>query len=91
MAPSIPHYFDPRATTVLEAGMTFTIEPMITVGSYRAVMWDDGWTATTEDLQRTAQFEHTVLVLDGGAEILTRLPSEEQPYLPTPQASPATA
>ncbi len=87
MAPSIPHYYDPRATTVLEEGMTFTIEPMITVGSPRAVMWDDGWTATTEDLQRTAQFEHTVLVLDGGAEILTRLPEEEQPYLPSSEST----
>ncbi|MEM9033327.1 MAG: type I methionyl aminopeptidase [Actinomycetota bacterium] len=89
MAPSIPHYYDPRANTVLETGMTFTIEPMITVGSHRGLMWDDGWTAVTEDLQRTAQFEHTVLVLDGGAEILTRLPTEEQPYLPVESATTA--
>jgi methionyl aminopeptidase len=51
--------------------MTFTIEPMITLGTWRHVMWDDGWTAVTADKRRTAQFEHTLLVGDGGAEILT--------------------
>ena len=70
-APSVPHYFDPRATTVMEPGMTFTIEPMITMGTWRCVVWDDGWTAVTADGQRTAQFEHTLVVTDDGAEILT--------------------
>ncbi len=51
--------------------MTFTIEPMITVGSPRHVMWSDGWTAATADGKRTAQFEHTLLVTDDGAEVLT--------------------
>ncbi len=69
--PHVPHHFDPAATTVMEPGMTFTIEPMITIGSWRARMWDDGWTAVTSDGGRTAQFEHTLLVTDGGAEILT--------------------
>ncbi|HEV2890931.1 MAG TPA: type I methionyl aminopeptidase [Frankiaceae bacterium] len=69
--PQIPHYYDPRATTRLEAGMTFTIEPMITAGSWEHRMWDDDWTAVTADLKRTAQFEHTLLVTDDGAEILT--------------------
>jgi methionyl aminopeptidase len=68
------HYFEPRVTTPLEAGMTFTIEPMITMGDWRHRMWDDDWTAVTADLQRTAQFEHTLLVTDDGVEILT-LPS----------------
>jgi len=68
----IPHYFDPRASTVLEPGMTFTIEPMITVGAYQHHLWDDGWTAVTVDRRRTAQFEHTLLVTDDGAEVLTR-------------------
>lgn len=72
--PSIPHYFDPRATTVMEPGMTFTIEPMITMGDWRHVMWDDGWTAVTADGRRTAQFEHTLLVTDHGVEVLTQLP-----------------
>jgi len=67
----IQHYYDPRATTVLEPGMTFTIEPMITMGDWRHRMWDDGWTAVTSDLKRTAQFEHTLVVTDGGADVLT--------------------
>jgi len=67
----IPHYFDQRATTIIEPGMTFTIEPMITVGAWQHQMWDDGWTAVTVDRRRTAQFEHTLLVTDDGVEILT--------------------
>jgi methionyl aminopeptidase len=67
----IPHYDDPRATTVIEPGMTFTIEPMITMGAWQHQLWDDGWTAVTVDRRRTAQFEHTLLVHDDGAEILT--------------------
>jgi methionyl aminopeptidase len=67
----IPHYDDPRATTVLEPGMTFTIEPMLTLGTYEYDMWDDGWTAVTKDHSRTAQFEHMIVVTDTGSEILT--------------------
>ncbi|HEX5366478.1 MAG TPA: type I methionyl aminopeptidase [Acidimicrobiales bacterium] len=67
----IPHYDDPRATTVIEPGMTFTIEPMITLGGIDWELWDDGWTVTTKDKSWTAQFEHTLVVTDGGAEILT--------------------
>ena len=69
--PHVPHHFDPAATTVIQPGMTFTIEPMITLGTWRHVMWDDGWTAVTADRRRTAQFEHTLLVTADGAEILT--------------------
>ncbi len=79
--PNIPHYFDPAASFVLEPGMTFTIEPMITIGDWRADLWDDGWTATTKDLSRTAQFEHTVVLHDDGVEILTVDPSEAQPFV----------
>ena len=68
----VPHYYEPGAATVMEPGMTFTIEPMITMGDWRHVLWDDGWTAVTADGRRTAQFEHTVLVTDDGAEVLTR-------------------
>src|SRR4051794_15325559 len=71
--PSVPHYFERSASMVLEPGMTFTIEPMITMGTWRHDLWDDGWTAVTEDHSRTAQFEHTVLVTDDGVEILTQL------------------
>jgi methionyl aminopeptidase len=69
--PHVPHHFDPSATTVIEPGMTFTIEPMITLGSHRPLLWPDGWTAVTADRRRTAQFEHSLLVTDDGAEILT--------------------
>jgi methionyl aminopeptidase len=68
----IPHYYEPRFTAVMEAGMTFTIEPMISLGDWRVRLWDDGWTAVTADGSRTAQFEHTVLVTDDGVEVLTR-------------------
>ncbi|HEX8804517.1 MAG TPA: type I methionyl aminopeptidase [Acidimicrobiales bacterium] len=69
----IPHYDNPRVTTVIQPGMTFTIEPMITVGAWQHHLWDDGWTAVTVDRRRTAQFEHTLLVTDEGAEVLTRV------------------
>jgi len=69
--PQVPHHFEPTATTVMEAGMTFTIEPMITLGTHQARLWSDGWTAVTADGRRTAQFEHSLLVTDDGAEILT--------------------
>jgi methionyl aminopeptidase len=67
----IPHYDDTRFDTVMEPGMTFTIEPMITLGTIEWDMWDDGWTVVTKDRRRTAQFEHTLVVTDTGAEILT--------------------
>jgi methionyl aminopeptidase len=65
------HYDNPDVHTVLEPGMTFTIEPMITLGTVDYDIWADGWTVVTKDRRRTAQFEHTVLVTDGGSEILT--------------------
>ncbi|PQZ95859.1 type I methionyl aminopeptidase [Arthrobacter sp. MYb227] len=68
----IPHYdAAPAYNRLIEPGMTFTIEPMLTLGSIEWDMWDDGWTATTKDRKRTAQFEHTLLVNEDGAEILT--------------------
>ncbi len=67
----IPHYDDERFDDVIEPGMTFTIEPMLTLGTHDYDLWDDGWTATTKDKSRTAQFEHTLVVTDTGAEILT--------------------
>ncbi len=67
----VPHFDDPRADTVMEPGMTFTIEPMLNLGTHEWDMWDDGWTVVTKDRQTSAQFEHTLLVTDHGAEILT--------------------
>jgi methionyl aminopeptidase len=69
----IPHYYEPRANRVIEEGMTFTVEPMISMGTWRHEMWDDGWTAVTPDRSRVAQFEHTLVVTADGAEILTAL------------------
>lgn len=67
----VPHYDDPALDMVMQSGMTFTIEPMLTLGTIDYDMWDDGWTVVTKDRKRTAQFEHTVLVTDDAHEILT--------------------
>ncbi len=67
----VPHYDEPSATTMMEPGMTFTIEPMLTLGTIDYDTWPDGWTVVTKDRKRTAQFEHTVLVTDSGHEVLT--------------------
>jgi methionyl aminopeptidase len=67
----VPHYDDPSNTVTMEAGMTFTIEPMLTLGVIGYDIWSDGWTAVTKDHKRTAQFEHTILVTEDGHEILT--------------------
>ena len=68
----IPHYDTaPHASEVMEVGMVFTIEPMLTLGDYTWDMWSDGWTVTTKDKSLSAQFEHTIVVTETGAEILT--------------------
>jgi methionyl aminopeptidase len=72
--PTILHYDEPRATTIMEPGMTFTVEPMLTLGGYDWYAWDDDWTILTKDGSWVAQWEHTVVVTDEGADILT-LPS----------------
>ena len=74
-APQIPHYTPNKAIGRMKPGMTFTIEPMINMGSHKDVTWPDGWTAVTADGSWSAQFEHTLLVTDKGCDILTaRLP-----------------
>lgn len=70
----VPHYDEPGRRLVMEAGMTFTIEPMLTLGTYDYEVWDDNWTVVTKDRRRSAQSEHTILVTRTGSEILT-LPS----------------
>ena len=68
----VPHYdAAPAYDTVMEPGMVFTIEPMLDLGSADWEMWDDGWTVVTADRSRSAQFEHTLLVTETGAEVLT--------------------
>jgi methionyl aminopeptidase len=68
----IPHYDSaPQYDTVMEVGMVFTIEPMLTLGTSEWDMWADDWTVLTRDRSITAQFEHTLVVTERGAEILT--------------------
>ncbi|MGZ4438656.1 MAG: type I methionyl aminopeptidase, partial [Nocardioidaceae bacterium] len=67
----VPHYDSSYYDTTIETGMTFTIEPMLCLGTYEWDMWPDDWTVVTKDKKRSAQFEHTLLVTDDGAEILT--------------------
>ena len=67
----IPHYDESYYNDLIEVGMTFTIEPMLNLGTHEWNMWDDNWTVVTKDLKRSAQFEHTLLVTADGAEILT--------------------
>jgi len=67
----IPHYDTVHFDAVIEEGMTFTIEPMLTLGTHTWDMWDDDWTVVTKDRLRSAQFEHTLVVTATGAEILT--------------------
>jgi len=70
----IPHYdAAPRFGDVIAPGMVFTVEPMLTLGTFEWELWDDGWTVVTADKKRTAQFEHTILITDQGPEILTVL------------------
>ena len=67
----IPHYDSAVHNQLMEVGMTFTIEPMLTLGTFEYHTWADGWTVVTADGKRSAQFEHTLVVTDNGAEILT--------------------
>ncbi len=76
------HYYDSRSSTVMREGMTFTIEPMITLGTINYKIWDDDWTAVTADGKRTAQFEHTIVVTADGADVLTGGPGTASPTAP---------
>jgi len=67
----IPHYDVPAYNTVMRPGMTFTIEPMLTLGDQASHVWDDGWTVVTNDGSRCAQWESTLVVTPTGAEVLT--------------------
>jgi methionyl aminopeptidase len=67
----VPHFDDPSVGVIMEPGMTFTIEPMLTLGTIDYDIWPDGWTVVTADRKRTAQFEHTLAVTADGYEILT--------------------
>jgi methionyl aminopeptidase len=68
----VPHYDTEHFDTIMQEGMTFTIEPMLTLGTHTWDMWADDWTVVTKDRLRSAQFEHTLVVTAEGAEILTK-------------------
>lgn len=72
--PQIPNYYDPRVGRVqLRPGMTFALEPMVNVGTWKTRVLDNMWTVVTADGKRSAHFEHTIAVTENGPEILTRL------------------
>lgn len=78
--PQVLHYGQAGTGMILQAGMTFTIEPMVNAGTYKCkVSKKDGWTATTKDGQPSAQWEHTLLVTDDGVEVLTLRSNEDFP------------
>ncbi|KAI0449738.1 methionine aminopeptidase 1 [Xylaria acuta] len=81
--PWIPHYAKNKAAGVCKPGLTFTIEPIITLGKPHDLYWPDNWTNVTVDGKRTAQFEHTLLVTETGVEILTAR-NEDSPGGPIP-------
>lgn len=70
-APNVPHYSRNKAIGVMKPGHTFTIEPMLSLGSFKDQTWPDNWTAVTSDGKWSAQFEHTMMVTETGVEILT--------------------
>lgn len=70
--PEIYHFEnDYEIGDVMRPGMTFTIEPILSLGTEELELWEDGWTTTTMDGSRTSQFEHTILITDDACEILT--------------------
>ena len=74
--PSVPHYGTPGTGMRLRPGMTFTIEPMVNLGTFEIDHLDDGWTVLTRDRSLTAQFEHTIVVTRTGCDVLTRRASQ---------------
>ncbi len=77
--PQVLHYYSAKEDDViLQPGMTFTIEPMINLGKRHVKLLPDKWTVVTKDHKLSAQWEHTILVTDKGAEVLTLAPYEKQ-------------
>ena len=74
--PQVLHYGEPNTGLPLEAGMCFTIEPMLNAGSHHSRLKPDGWTVVTRDGRLSAQYEHSIAVTESGFEVLTRRPDE---------------
>ncbi len=81
--PNVLHYGKKGEGIKLEAGMIFTVEPMVNVGNFNTKILSDGWTAVTKDKSLSAQFEHTIGVTDTGVEIFTKSKKnyKQPPYL----------
>jgi len=95
-APQVPHYGTRGAGKRIKAGMVFTIEPMINLGKYDCEVLADKWTVLTADRSLSAQFEHTIVVTQNGAEVLTQRSaplkhSEDKPWAKLGQLSTAAA
>ncbi|KAI9771770.1 MAG: Methionine aminopeptidase 1 [Geoglossum umbratile] len=91
-APNVPHYAKNKAVGKAKPGVCFTIEPMISLGTYKDKTWPDDWTSVTIDGSRTAQFEHTLLVTEDGVEILTaRLEDSPGGKVPMPVGADSTS
>jgi methionyl aminopeptidase len=71
--PQIPNFGSPHQGPRLEGGMVFALEPMVNEGTYEVKILSDGWTVVTADGKRSAHFEHTIAITDGGPEILSIL------------------
>ena len=71
MYPNILNYYNPDVGVILQPGMFITVEPILTIGSGKTILLDDGWTVVSSDGQPCAQFEHTVAVTEFGYEVLT--------------------
>jgi methionyl aminopeptidase len=78
-APSVPHYSKNKAVGFMKPGHIFTIEPMINMGVWKDITWNDKWTSATADGQRSAQFEHTILITETGCEVLTARTKDSPP------------
>lgn len=76
--PQVLHYGTPNTGVKLQAGMTFTIEPMVNAGKRNVKLLPDGWTVVTKDRKPSAQWEHTLLVTADGYEVLTLRKEESQ-------------
>jgi len=73
-APNVLHYYEANDATILECGMFFTVEPMLNIGAPDSRLLADGWTVVTKDKSLSAQFEHTIGVVENGFEIFTVSP-----------------
>jgi methionyl aminopeptidase len=78
--PQIVHVGKRGKGVKIKKGMTFTVEPMINMGSKECELQKDGWTVLTKDRSLSAQFEHTIVVGDEESEILTLRPEEDEIY-----------